>query len=406
MLDNLLLDFIQIAIGTKETLPVAVTDNDWLRIYTFCKQQALLGIGFTAVEKIHKQGIECPKALRTKWMALALQIEKHNEALNGQCRVLSEQYEHDGLQCCILKGQGNLLNYPKELCKRRNPGDIDIWTIAGNAGIPIDVQTGRNTVDYITYHGKKGVIEYVKMQHRLSGTNANPIIRYHHIEAPNMGDTPVEIHFRVGHINSPLHNRRMQRWFDRQADVCMKNKTQMGFSVPTASVNVVYQMTHIFTHFFDEGVGLRQLMDYYFALRLWHNDCMEKKDFQSQGMWMEGLGTPVMSKEEVMHTLKSFGMGKFAAAVMWVFQTAFAMPDEWLICPPDKKRGKELLDEIMLAGNFGQYDERGKDMKNGGMIKHGLWKLKRVMRLVSSYPEEALWEPFFRVWHLGWRGFH
>ena len=37
------------------------------------------------------------------------------------------------------------------------------------------------------------------------------------------------------------------------------------------------------------------------------------------------------------------------------------------------------------------------------MIKHGLWKLKRVMGLVRSYPEEALWEPVFRVWHLGWR---
>ena len=26
-----------------------------------------------------------------------------------------------------------------------------------------------------------------------------------------------------------------------------------------------------------------------------------------------------------------------------------------------------------------------------------------VMRLVRSYPEEALWEPVFWVWHLVWR---
>lgn len=91
---------------------------------------------------------------------------------------------------------------------------------------------------------------------------------------------------------------------------------------------------------------------------------------------------------------------------MWVLQTVFAMPGDWLICPPDKKRGKELLDEIMLAGNFGRYDERGKDMKNGGMIKHGVWKLKWIMRLMKNYPEEALCEPLFRVWHLGWRILH
>ena len=195
----------------------------------------------------------------------------------------------------------------------------------------------------------------------------------------------------------------MQRWFNDHADVCMKNKTHMGFAVPTASVNVVYQMCHLFSHYFDEGLGLRQVMDYYFALRVWHNDVMECKDLQTQGMWIEGLGTPVMSKEEIMAVLRSFGMGKFAGAVMWVLHEVFAMPALCYIYEPNEKEGKKLLEEIMKGGNFGQYDERGKEFKNGGMIKHGLWKLKRVMRLVRSYPEEALWEPVFRVYHLIWR---
>ena len=195
----------------------------------------------------------------------------------------------------------------------------------------------------------------------------------------------------------------MQRWFEEHADVCMKNKTHMGFAVPTASVNVVYQMCHLFSHYFDEGLGLRQLMDYYFALRLWHDDVMECKDLQSQGMWCEGLGTAVMSKEEVMAVLRSFGMKKFASAVMYVLHEVFAIPTNYYICEPNEKEGRKLLEEIMKGGNFGQYDERGKELKNGGMVKHGVWKLKRVMRLVSSYPEEALWEPVFRVYHLGWR---
>ena len=130
---------------------------------------------------------------------------------------------------------------------------------------------------------------------------------------------------------------------------------------------------------------------------------MECKDLQSQGMWSEGLGTPVLSKEEVMAVLRSFGMGKFAGAVMYVLHKVFDMASHYYICNPNEKEGKKLLEEIMKGGNFGQYDERGKEFKNGGMIKHGLWKLKRVMRLVSSYPEEALWEPVFRVYHLGWR---
>ncbi|MGM9699783.1 MAG: hypothetical protein ACI3Y0_14250, partial [Prevotella sp.] len=76
----------------------------------------------------------------------------------------------------------------------------------------------------------------------------------------------------------------------------------------------------------------------------------------------------------------------------------------WMICEPNAKEGKKLLAEIMQGGNFGQYDTRDAALKRGGMVKHGVWKLKRVMRLVCSYPEEALWEPVFRVWHLVWRG--
>ena len=333
-----------------------------------------------------------------------------------------------------------------------------------DGGIKIAVQTGKNKVEY---HGHKAIREYVRMQYRLLGIDANPKACYHHIEAPTMDGTKVEVHYRPAFLRSPLRNWRMQRWFEHHADECMNNKTHLGFSMMTSSVNVVYHMCHLYTHIFEGGIGLRQLMDYYFALRVWHNDVMECKDLQTQGMWSEGLGTPVMSKEEVMAVIRSFGMGKFAGAVMFVINEVFGGGNEnekgqrrtrretdgcpqadfvgeressefkqnlnggpqaddgeerelkrinrelkennfapWMICEPNEKEGKKLLDEIMKGGNFGQYDTRDAALKKGGMMMHGVWKLKRVMRLVRSYPEEALWEPVFRVWHLGWRTIH
>ena len=104
-----------------------------------------------------------------------------------------------------------------------------------------------------------------------------------------------------------------------------------------------------------------------------------------------------------MSVFRSFVMKKFASSVMDVLHEVFAIPANYYICEPNEKEGRKLLEELMKGGNFAQYDERGKEFKNGGMVKHGVWKLKRVMRLVRSYPEEALWEPVFRVWHLGWR---
>ena len=199
---------------------------------------------------------------------MALQIEKRNALLNEQCRQLARKYEHDGLETCILKGQGNLMNYPEELRNRRQCGDIDVWatpinvrqqeqletTICPRAdrggerelpgiirelkeigpqadgGIAIAVQTGKEEVEYVEYHGRKAVIEYVKMQHRLARGNDMPKQNYHHIDAPTMDGTEVEVHFRAANLYYPLRNWRLQKWMNEHADECMKNKTHLGFA--------------------------------------------------------------------------------------------------------------------------------------------------------------------------------
>ncbi len=356
--------FLRVPIGNIERLPFLPNDNDWLTFYIFCKQQALLGVGFAAVEQLHEQGMECPKELRMRWMAAALRIEAINGKQNQQCRELTERMMRDGIQSCILKGQGNLLNYPERLKLRRNPGDIDVWCI---------------------YHGCQSLIKYARALNAEAKKNKAV---YHHIKANVFDDMEVELHYRPSFLHSPIRNYRMQRFFSSHADECMKNKNHLGFATPTPSVNVIYQMCHLFSHFLETGIGLRQMIDYFFTLKVWNAEC------------------GVLSSEEIMQVLRSFGMGKFAAAVMWVLHEVFAMPTYYYICEPNEREGRKLLAEIMQGGNFGQYDERGKNMRNGGTISHAIWKLKRVMRLVSSYPEEALCEPFFRVWHLGWRCIH
>ena len=115
MEDRLFFELIQVAVGNRKSLSVSVSDADWHRLFEFCKRQALIGVGFSAVEKLHAVGVVCPAGLRMQWLALALQIEKRNALLNEQCSQLARKYEHDGLSTCILKGQGNCLNYPEEL---------------------------------------------------------------------------------------------------------------------------------------------------------------------------------------------------------------------------------------------------------------------------------------------------
>ena len=406
------LELLQVAVGQRRCLYKVLNREEWGLMYELFKKHALLGVGYVAIQKLPRE--QWPhKPLVLKWIGVAEQIKIRNVALTEECCEVVRQMVHDGIGAVVIKGQSNWENYPEELREYRNPGDIDVWTTLINdeglkindSGIPIAVQT-RDSVEYEYYKGVRGIIEYARLQRRFREDKSLFKPLYYHVEYHTDKGTEVEMHYRPSFLCSPVRNMRMQRWFKEQFDVCLKNKCQLGFPVLTPSVNVVYQLVHLYRHVFEGGIGLRQLMDYYFVLRVWHNDVMKCKDLQSQGMWSEGLGTSVMSKEEVISVLSSFGMSKFTAAVMYVLQEVFAMPAHYYICEPNEKEGRKLLAEIMQGGNFGQYDTRDAELKKGGMMKHGVWKLKRVMRLVRSYPQEALWEPVFRVYHLIWRMAH
>ena len=88
---------------------------------------------------------------------------------------------------------------------------------------------------------------------------------------------------------------------------------------------------------------------------------------------------------------------------MYVLQTVFSMPDEYLICKPNEEEGKFLLSEIMQAGNFGKYDARKGDLTNESSYHKYIRKSFHNIKLVSQYPHEALWEPLFRLYHWVWR---
>ena len=465
MKHQLFFELLRTAIGQRKVLSTVPSAKEWEAIYDLLSKHTLLGIGYVAIQKLPQEQWP-PKMFVLKWTSVATAISRQNKTLNEECKSLCEEFRHDGVSSVVIKGQSNLENYPEELRWYRTPGDIDLWCQARN-GVEIGEMVNGEVVKS-EFHGIAGVIEYCKQYERCRGRDIPwHRVLYYHCELKSDNGIAIEPHYRISYLHSLVRNYRLQKWFKNHFDVCLQNRCSLGFPVLTSSVNVVYQLVHLYRHVFEGGIGLRQLMDYYFALRVWHNDVMECKDLQTQGMWSEGLGTAVMSKEEVMAVLRSFGMGKFAGAVMWVLHETFeneecseaddgderespridrelkengpqaddmgeqqlfthckfkeefiklkqvssigqqlkekCVCEPWMICEPHEKEGRKLLEEIMKGGNFGQYDERGKEFKNGGMMKHGLWKLKRVMRLVSSYPEEALWEPMFRVYHLIWR---
>ena len=64
---SLTFEFIQVAMGLRERLSAVPSVHEWQVLFEFCKRQSLFGVGFAAVEKLHKVGVECPSAISLKW---------------------------------------------------------------------------------------------------------------------------------------------------------------------------------------------------------------------------------------------------------------------------------------------------------------------------------------------------
>ena len=443
-----LFDFLKYCLGAKSDVNKVIAGIDWQMLYSFAFKQALLGLCFDGIERLGKEYPEelklnpIGRELLMSWMGKAQQIRRQNMKVNAVAGKHFSMLREDGLRCCILKGQGNALMHPNPYS--RTPGDIDVWVNAS----------------------REEITEYAKKHFNLGDD-----IRYHHLET-SLDGVPVELHFFPCSMNNPIYNARLQKWFKRNADLQCSHIVGLpdgagDIAIPTTAFNVVYQLTHLYHHFFDEGIGMRQIIDYYYVVcdfyKVYQNSSKitpslftikEGSTSHPDPLTLRGEGgnrptrcsEPLRCKDGgpskvspdcagwdrrdaigdiasdasvssafttdssastaldvVQRELEYLGLWKFAGAVMYVLHEALGLPEEKMIAPMDEKRGKLLLAEILNGGNFGQHFTKYGHFTQQGMAKKYFLKIWRNIHFVRYYPAEALCEPLFRTWHFFWR---
>ena len=429
-------DFLRFSIGPKSEIPSSLKEADWKALYAIAQKQCLVGILFDGIKKLPAEHVGMEKELLLQWMAESQMLEKANVRLNDAAIQVSEWFRKKGLRTCILKGQGNALLYPNPYS--RTPGDIDIWVEGGD----------------------KRVISFVR------SISPHEKACYHHIEFPSYKGVEVEVHYRPSFLLCFWHNRKLQKYYERVKEEQFSHRVmfseQREVAIPTVEFNLIFQLTHIFSHLMNEGIGLRQLLDYYYVLcdfyKVYQNfskthpssltlkggstafpkplspqgtgdvtapprrseplrskvggpskvspDCAGWDRLSIEGDNSAGSTTAVTSSastalDEVQEELKELGLWKFAGGIMYIMQEVFGMPASRLIVPPNEKYGRFVLNEVLEAGNFGRHDARNRFGRS--QLGHNLQRVYRDMRLVKFFPAEALCEPLFRTWHFFWR---
>ena len=429
-------DFLRFIVGSAKEIPDSLKEADWKELYAIAKKQCLVGVLFDGIKKLPAEHVGMEKELLLQWMAESQMLEKANVRLNDAAIQVSEWFRKKGFRTCILKGQGNALMYPNPYS--RTPGDIDIW-----------VEGGDNRV-----------ISFVR------SISPHEKACYHHIEFPSYKGVEVEVHYRPSFLLCFWHNRKLQKYYERVKEEQFSYRVMLGeqgeIAIPTVEFNLIFQLSHIYSHLMNEGIGLRQLVDYYYVLCDFYKvyqifskthpssltlkggstafpkplspqgtgdvtapprrseplrskvggpskvspDCAGWDRLSIEGDNSAGSTTAVTSSastalDVVQKELKELGLWKFAGGIMYIMQEVFGMPASRLIVPPNEKYGKFVLNEVLEAGNFGKHDERIRFGRS--QLGHNLQRVYRDIRLVRYFPAEATSEPFFRVWHFFWR---
>jgi len=296
---------------------------------------------------------------------------------------LQKKLEDSGIRSSILKGQG-IASYYGELASLRQPGDIDIY---------VDCE-------------RKKALQFAK-----SVGSKDVEWDYKHLHLDVFPDTEVEVHYRVEVLLNLRKNRKLQKWFKGIEDDIFGQEVNLSriresenLCIPTVEFNLFYILLHIYRHFLYEGVGVRQLMDYYFVLKANTNNpndtngSLRSKLHENHN---ENLSSST-DYTDLTDLLKQFGMWKFARGLMWVMQRVFGLEKEYMICEPQEDEGRFILSEVMEGGNFGHYDER-LSSDQGGKLQTMKKVVKHNVHLMRHYPSEIIWPPVWFVWYKLWK---
>ena len=340
---NLLL----ISLGRESSFEKDPTPQDWKYLYHLAHRQALLGPLNDGIHRLPTHQMP-PDDILKEWDRLTDKIAGIYQTHQKHVAELEALLKRLNLHGCILKGTGLAHLYPSP--ERRMCGDIDLW-IAGDR-------------------------DEIIRTFRVADIPIYDII-YQECKAGIFLDTEVEIHFHPSKMYNPFTNARLQRFFERNTPI----RDDIAITYPDAKFNAVFCMAHMFRHYLEGGIGMRQMMDYYYVLRNLAPD----------------------DRVPVMKTLKRLGMRRFTASVMASMWYNFGLEKEYFLCPPDKKHGKKLVNDSFNMGNFGVMDKRNHAKEGETRWGRFFRKNRRVFSNLRYYPREVIWSPYARVSQYVWR---
>lgn len=352
---NYIFQLLQVAIGNRDCLTSCPTGEEWEELYSSSNRQRVIATVFDGILKLPKEQLP-PSELFAKWQEDA-RIEKERRKRDAEiCRKACETHERNGFYSCVLMPRFEQVRDERLEVRGGDPRDIDIlcWS--------------KDKKD-----GKRTIVEYVNFQYVSSTKHIKPKVVRQHVDWKS-GNFPMNVNFKSSYLNCPWYNKRYEAWVREMVEKTSKSDS---CELPV-EFHVVYQLMHLYKRFFCEDLRFGHLLEYYYTLR----------EFKDEGLEV---------RDKSLEIIGRLGMKKFAGAVMYVLQTVFAMPDEYLLCKPDVRHGSFVLKMTNLAGEYGRAYERTRTLSHLGKIGRYLYWIKRNKPFITQYPSEMMFETYRKI---------
>lgn len=355
---NLLLELLQVAIGTRDCLSRTPSDAEWAKLYNAAQTQAVVGIMADGLERLPQDQLP-RKELLLQWVGMCQMIEAQNALHQSVLVKTRDCLRRGGVNVAFMKGLVCGLRYTNP--KRRTCGDID-FVVAEK-----DFDKALNLLETI-------------------GTVDRKLIHEHHGMA-FVDEVQLEPHFKVHNFQNPSVDDAMQEMF---AEVFPQELIEVEIGREKIPVfppefECALLVGHMVNHVYAEGLGMRQVIDLMMFIQKEHE---------------------IVKSEECQRYLSRMKMERAFRVFSCVCEDYLGMSHELLnmnYCDKEKGFASKVMDDILEVGNFGRgADYLGRETALKPLRSY-LWVVSRCLKLGYLCPAEACWWPVSKLKRFLWK---
>lgn len=356
---ELLLSLLCAAVFDAELDVDAFSNADWKEILRLANTQTVLVLALDGMEKLPSKAIGIPQGDRLKLCGMMMQTEKMNHLHRSVIQKINRTLKVEGIQAVFMKGQMVALRYPEPL--HRTPGDIDFVVASKDFDRTMMVMESLGKVDHSLVHEHHGMAW-------VDGVTVEP-------------------HYKVHNYQRPSTDRAMQGIFAEVFPASLSSADMEGCNVPIfpPTYESVFLISHMVNHVYEEGLGLRQVIDY--AMFLAH--CADKIDWMQHNEWL--------------HQMRMERAWRIFTCVC-VEYLGLSLPSQ--VKPfsyNERKWASTLMEDIMRVGNFGRGEYVSQHRGIMDAWRNYRWVAKRCLRLGFVCPSEARWWLVSKVTRFFWK---